>query len=183
MARIEKLDDVKYPARLRKKFELMTRRNPETGCLEWQGSLVNKGYGMVGITGKYDDGQHYKYLSHRVAWMLSTGEMPPSTLMLCHRCDNPACVDSEHLFPGTNADNMRDMHAKGRGPTEQAGTRVGERNGNARLTWTDIDVIRTEARNGGWGMYTRLARTYGVTPSMIGLIVQGRYWREDQRPR
>ncbi|WP_135227571.1 HNH endonuclease signature motif containing protein [Deinococcus fonticola] len=180
MARIEKLEDVTYVDRLRKKFSLMTRRDAATGCLEWQGSLANKGYGMIGITGKHDQGERYKYLTHRVAWMLGTGEMPPADLMVCHRCDNPACVAIEHLFLGTNADNVRDMHEKGRAAKIDPVIRRGDLNGRAKLTWDDVDAIRAEAAKGEYGIQTKLAKRYGLTQSAVNLIIKGKTWKREE---
>jgi hypothetical protein len=79
----------------------------ESGCLEWQGRKNKHGYGIFCI------GHTEKVLAHRFAWQMMRGEIPKG-LNVLHRCDNPKCVKLDHLFVGTQADNVADMWAKGR---------------------------------------------------------------------
>ena len=58
--------------------------------------------------------KHRSYVASRVAWFLKFGRFPPQNLFVCHHCDNPGCVNTEHLFLGTQKDNIRDAMAKGR---------------------------------------------------------------------
>ena len=80
------------------------------GCLEWQGFRDKDGYGQIS-KGKEGEGL---LITHRVAWEAAFGPIPDGMSVL-HKCDNPPCCNEEHLFLGTQGDNMADMKAKGRG--------------------------------------------------------------------
>jgi len=77
------------------------------GCWTWTGNLNQFGYGIVCVRG-------VKKRAHRVAWEIEHGPIPHG-LFVCHHCDNPCCVRTDHLFLGTPKDNCADMHRKGRG--------------------------------------------------------------------
>jgi hypothetical protein len=77
----------------------------EVGCWEWQSFRNDQGYGNFKVLGET--------LAHRVSYILHRGKIPENICVL-HRCDNPSCVNPDHLFLGTWADNNKDRHKKGR---------------------------------------------------------------------
>ena len=76
-------------------------------CIEWEGGRIPDGYGQ-----RYIDGR--PYLAHRWAWMEANGPIPEG-MCVCHHCDNPPCINPQHLFLGTQRDNVHDMFNKSRG--------------------------------------------------------------------
>ena len=122
-----------------------------TRCWEWQGSRV-WGYGQLSTVG---GGSPLK--ASRVAWELEHGPIPDG-LLVCHRCDNPPCVNPSHLFLGTDADNMRDMITKGRA--------------HHPYTISHDQLVEIRARYLAGGVSQQeLAAEYGVQHQQISRIV------------
>lgn len=136
------------------------------GCWEWRGPTNNMGYGKFNMRHAADVWRP-RY-AHRVSWHLEHGD--PGALHVCHRCDNPRCVNPAHLFLGTQAENMADCATKGR--ATNGGEVRGERHGNAKLTDELVREIRASAERG-----TVLAKRYGVTPTVICAVRKGHIWR------
>ena len=90
------------------RFWSKVRKADGDGCWEWMGARVKTGYGQIGRSRT-----RQLIATHRLSWELYRGAIP-SGLCVCHRCDNPRCVRPDHLFLGTQADNIHDMVAKGR---------------------------------------------------------------------
>jgi hypothetical protein len=93
------------PAMVREIIEAKTRKNEQTGCWEWTGYCSPKGYAKL-TWGK-------DQLGSRVSYRVFRGPIPDGRI-LCHTCDNPSCVNPDHLFVGTHQDNALDRWAKGR---------------------------------------------------------------------
>lgn len=93
--------------RLKSDFEKKVAYIPFYSCQEWLGYLNPGGYGQFQVGGK-------ARIAARVSYELYKGKIPEGTIV-CHSCDNPACVNPEHLWLGTYKDNMVDMISKGRG--------------------------------------------------------------------
>jgi hypothetical protein len=94
-------------------------------CWPFLGRRSSKGYGSLRVDGK-------NVYAHRLAYELAKGPLPPEKPFACHSCDNPPCCNDAHLFPGTNADNLKDAVAKGYRPVSRFGT--GLNNPNGRLS-------------------------------------------------
>lgn len=156
------------PARpIEVRFWEKVERGPD--CWLWRGTIKDRRYGVIGLPVK-----GFRY-AHRLSYELHFGPIPPG-LSVLHRCDNPPCVRPDHLFLGTQRDNLADMRAKGReaGP----GTRVnfGEQNGRAVLDWPKVIRIRQRHANGE--QIKTIARDLGVGQTTIANIVHRRRWRE-----
>lgn len=106
--------------------------------------------------------------AHRLSWILHLGKIDGDTAVICHRCDNPPCVNPAHLFIGTRADNNADMHAKGRAVHPR-----GERHGNAKLSDADVRLIRAYRGQ----TQRQLAAKFGVRQATIWQILHGNHWR------
>jgi hypothetical protein len=120
----------------------------ECGCHIWIGALTRGDYGVLTVNGS-------ARRAHRVAWEDKHGPIPEGMLVL-HRCDMPPCINTDHLFLGSDADNANDMAKKQR--------RAGENHALSRLSREDVINIRSSIDPN-----RVLAETYGVS---IGHIIQ-----------
>lgn len=138
-----------------------------SGCWEWTGGRFNTGYGAISYKGKT------RY-AHRASYAEFVGRVPDG-MFVCHRCDNPACVNPEHLFLGTPADNMADKASKGR-------SMRGEKCNTSKLTESDARLAKAflkrhppvKGKHGGPCGF--LARWFGVSQTAISHIYCGRSW-------
>ena len=113
------------------------------------------------------------YRAHRLSYMIAHNlEYIENNLCVLHKCDNPSCVNPHHLWIGTNADNVRDRHKKGR-----SNAPTGEKHGASKLTEKDVDSIRN-LYAGKKISQKALSEIFDVSRSTIGHIVYGRTWRK-----
>lgn len=133
------------------------------GCWKWTSTITTRGYGQFWV-----GGERRQELSHRLAWELANDKRVPDGFVVMHSCDNPACVNPEHLFVGTHQDNKIDSVRKGRHAH-------GETNGGGgKLTRQQAKEIR-ESR-GGLSISDAAAK-YGVSKNTVNRIRSGNLWR------
>lgn len=130
---------------------------PNSGCWLWLGTMTQWGYAQImtrrGVTG----------FAHRYSFEAFKGPLPPGKLA-CHTCDNRMCVNPDHIYAGTYADNSSDAVRRGR-------TLTGSRNHRAKLSEDDVRIIMADGR-----MFTEIAGDYGVTRTAISAIKNKRTW-------
>ncbi len=135
----------------------------ENECWIWTAG-TRKGYGLFWLSGK-------DLSAHRVSWIIKNGEIPKCHdyhgMCVLHKCDTPLCVNPDHLFTGTNADNLRDRDEKGR----QA-SHAGESHGQAKLTNDGVLSIRLDSRPP-----EEVAKDFGISYSQVLKIKKRRAWR------
>lgn len=129
-------------------------------CWLWTGAQINKHYGILTFKQK-------NYLAHRFSWILEHGPIPKG-LQVLHDCDHPLCCRPDHLFLGTQADNMADMARKNRHWMRQPSNTH-----RLKLNPEAIKVIRFLK---GQKTQGALARAYKVHPSHISKIQSGEGW-------
>lgn len=146
------IDAIKY-----RKFMENISPVPVTGCWLWMGELMPNGYGRIAYA------QHREG-AHRFAYRRFVCD--PGKLMVLHKCDVPSCVNPDHLFAGTQADNMKDKAAKRR-----TADRFGEKHPLCRLTDEQVAAIHADWDNGKRQL--EIAEKFGVTQSHVSRLLSG----------
>ncbi len=131
---------------------------PWTGCWLWTAASDQSGYGMFGTGGSGNAKR-----AHRLAYEHFVGPIPPG-MLACHVCDTPSCVNPDHIFIGTPADNSADRDRKGR-------VAVGARNGKSKVSADDVRFIRESSLS-----ERKIAKVVGFHRGTINAIRNGRTW-------
>ena len=167
-----KLSDIKTPKWQRHGIPLEQRfwsKVNKTGdCWKWVAGINCRGYGKFSV-GSRSDGSRREILAPRMSWLLTYGEIPEG-IFVCHHCDNPLCVNPEHLFLGSPKDNQIDSVTKNRRPDVS-----GAKHPQTRLTQEQVNKIRERRKNGE--KLQAIAEDYGVTFSNISAIALFKSWR------
>lgn len=143
------------------RFRRCIQRDSEDGCWLFL-YLDDGGYGVIRIDGR-------KQKAHRVMWAVTNGD--PGELCVCHKCDNPSCVNPRHLFLGTHAENMKDRNRKGR-----ANAPIGAKHYAAKLSKEQVAFLLHN-----WPLSVsrkrELAAQWGVHYNSINAVGAGRTWK------
>ena len=129
----------------------------DAGCWVWQLKLDSYGYGRTNVRSQ-------PVKAHRASYEAFVGPIKAGALV-CHRCDNRACVNPDHLFLGTHADNSADMTKKSR---QARGARLAR----SKLSEADVRAIRADARP-----HSKIAPLYGVSRTQIRYVRERKVWR------
>lgn len=134
----------------------------DSGCWEWKKAIENTGYGAQQFKGR-------KCGAHRVSYQIFNGDIQAG-LSVLHRCDNRKCVNPDHLFLGTQAENMADMVAKGRSADQR-----GEKAPWAKLTKKSVlEIIRqASARTMS---QRKIAVMFGISQAQVSQILNRKRW-------
>lgn len=144
------------------RFWSKVKKGPD--CWEWTGAKYYNGYGQF-----YK--RPNKITAHRYSYELKYGEAPKE-LKVCHKCDNRSCVNPEHLFLGTQKDNIQDMIKKGR---RVHSPRIGEANGMAKITLEQVKQIRKTYKKEKISA-KNLGLKYGISESQVLRIINNQSW-------
>ena len=131
-------------------------------CWNWIGSIDDRGYGSIGVNG-------ITKRAHRLSYEMKKNGPIPKGMFVCHKCDNRACVNPNHLFLGTAKDNTQDMINKGRDVHA-----IGENAGSTKLTKRQVLEIRKRYANGE--STRQLAKDFPISHGSIWKIVAGKTW-------
>lgn len=153
-----------YRGTLEERMSSKTIKGNPNECWNWTGSLDTAGYACIRVNKKLCRASH-------VAFELSSGDKVPNGMIIMHSCDNPACVNPNHLSVGTPLLNSTDKINKGRGKWVK-----GEEHGMTKTTKKQVEEIRHLFSQGNH-TYTSLALIYNVTRTTISNIVRKKTWK------
>jgi hypothetical protein len=150
---------VAVPWPVRPRFDERYTPEPNSGCWLWTHTMFKTGYGSISVNGRPTK-------AHRVSWMLHHGK-DPGQMHVLHKCDVPLCVNPDHLFLGTHAENMADMARKGR-----AGQKGRTAPRNVKVTHDQVRSIYHDDRP-----ISAIAADYGITNTSVSNIKRRITWQ------
>lgn len=139
----------------------------EKGCIIWEGSISDDGYGIISW-------KNYPLRAHRVSYELYKGKIPKGFLV-CHHCDEKRCVNPDHLYAGTVKDNVRDAIERGLFPKPKKG----EDSSSAKLTEDQAKEIIKRRKKGESA--ESISKDFNITKWTVYEIYRGRSWRSVNR--
>lgn len=155
---------------VKKRFERNFSVEPKTGCWLWNGYVSKSGY----VRFKF---RSTMFLAHRVSWILYRGEIPKGSghhgICVLHKCDVRKCVNPDHLFLGTQSDNVQDCIKK-----KRHRAMCGENHGNSKLTMIQVRKIRKMRKKNPSLTYKKIGSIFGVSEFIIWGIITNLTYRE-----
>jgi len=160
---VKKIINTDFISTVKNRFYYYTTIPNENGCMEWTGARDRKGYGMLMVN-------HKHVLSHRLSYQLFKGEIPKG-MCICHTCDNTKCVAPDHLWCGTQKENILDRLNKGRSARQS-----GEK--NAASTLTDSQAIEIKKLLNTTNMtQVDIAKKFNVEKKVVWRIKNNISWK------
>lgn len=147
-------------------FDKVALTADDSKCWEWVGGKRRNGYGRFSIT--MSANKDISFIATRISYFLHY-KIDPKGYLVCHNCDNPSCVNPNHLFLGSHKDNTNDMRKKGRMYSTK-----GEAHGQSKLTHSIVEEIKQAYYKGE--SQTSLAVKHNVYQSVISRIVNNKAW-------
>lgn len=162
----QSVKEIKFSDKDIERFWSKVHKGGEDECWDWMRGKDKDGYGAFWLNNE-------DIRAHRLAFIMKNGQIP-SNMFVCHRCDNPACVNPGHMFLGSSRDNINDMLSKGR-------TLKGEKNNGAKLKEHQVTEIKKIYLAGNVSSRV-LAKQFGVGKGTILKIVNGEAWSHNDLP-